>query len=271
MTLSPAANAFDTIAPQFDARFGGWHSVAAQRRSVRRVLSTALPKGARVLELGGGTGEDAAWMAEHGFEVLLTDAAPAMVHEARGKLASRGVRAEVVTAEELPSFAREYLAQGGPPFDAVFSNFAPLKCVEDLNPVVRGLAHLIRPRGTALLVLFGCFSPGEMLVEALCGRPRQVLRRFASGPKPARLGGKHFTVTYHRSWALKAAMTPWFRLRRRTGIGVFVPPSAAEPWISGHPHLLKILEYLDRAAERPLAAFGDHILYQFERTETPAP
>ena len=38
-------------------------SVAAQRRSVRRELLGAFPPGARLLELGGGTGEDALFLA----------------------------------------------------------------------------------------------------------------------------------------------------------------------------------------------------------------
>jgi hypothetical protein len=59
---------------------------------------------------------------------------------------------------------------------------------------------------------------------------------------------------------------PWFKFESRQGIGIFVPPSAAEPWISGHPRLLAILEKLDRVVTRPLAPLGDHILYRFERT-----
>jgi hypothetical protein len=61
-------------------------------------------------------------------------------------------------------------------------------------------------------------------------------------------------------------MAPAFRLTGRLGIGIFVPPSAAEPWISGHPRILRSLERLDRIASRPLAIFGDHVLYEFERT-----
>ena len=67
------------------------------------------------------------------------------------------------------------------------------------------------------------------------------------------------------------AMRPWFRPVRRLGVGIFVPPSAAEPWISRHPRLLALLEVMDRLAERPFALLGDHILYQFERTAVPAP
>jgi hypothetical protein len=59
---------------------------------------------------------------------------------------------------------------------------------------------------------------------------------------------------------------PWFALERREGVGVFVPPSAAEPWISSHPRLLALLEAADRLAGRPLAALGDHIIYRFIRT-----
>jgi SAM-dependent methyltransferase len=272
MTIpSAAALAFDTVAPHFDTRFGGWQSVAAQRRAVRRALLATLPRGGRVLELGGGTGEDAVWMAQNSFEVLLTDASPAMVAQASRKLAPYGMKADIAAAEDLPGFARRQLARDGELFDAAFSNFAPLNCVENMSPVAQGLAALVRPGGHAILVLFGCHAPGEIITETLRGRPRQAWRRFARGPKPARINGRPFTVIYHRRRALMEAMMPWFRLSRRTGIGIFVPPSAAEPWISTCPRFLQVLEALDRLIEHPLAARGDHILYQFERTQTPAP
>jgi SAM-dependent methyltransferase len=269
--LRPAALAFDAVAPLFDARFGEWLSVAAQRRAVRRALLATLPAGARVLELGGGTGEDALWMARNGFDVLLTDVSPAMVEAARAKLARHGSQAEIAAAEDLPRFAQSHFQRGGALFDAAFSNFAPLNCVDTLDHVARGLANMVRPGGAAMLVLFGSLSPGEVVVETLRGRLPQALRRRRCGPVPARLGGKAFTVTYHRRRDLIAAMHPWFRPVRRLGIGVFVPASAAEPWISRHPRLLGLLETLDRAAERPLAALGDHVLYQFERTAIAPP
>lgn len=271
MAVPLAALAFDAIAPHFDARFGGWLSVAAQRRAVRRRLNAIVPAKGRVLELGGGTGEDAVWMLRKGYEVLLTDASEAMVLEARAKLAPYRAETQVVAAENLHQFAIQYMESGGTPFDAALSNFAPLNCVEDLGPVAGGLAALVRPGGHAMLVLFGCHSPGELITETLRGRPRQAFRRLAREPVPARIGGSEFMVTYHRSRVLKQAMGPWFRLKRRVGIGIFVPPSAAEPWISGHPRILKVLATLDQLLERPLAGLGDHILYHFERTQAPAP
>ena len=268
-SLRPAALAFDAIAPAFDSRFGAWHSVAAQRRAVRGALLRAFPAGGNILELGGGTGEDASFLAERGFDIFLTDPSPAMVAQAKAQLAPLGARAEVAAGEEMEDFASGHLAAGGARFDGAFSNFAPLNCVANLGPVARGLATLLKPGATAMLVLFGTFCPGEMVVEVLRGRLHLALRRSKRGEAPARLAKHEFHIVYHRRAELVRAFAPWFVLEKRLGIGVTVPPSAAEPWISQQPHLLATMEMLDRGLARPLAMLGDHILYQFRRTTCP--
>lgn len=261
----PAALAFDAIAPQFDLRFGQWLSVAAQRRAVRTALLQAFPTGGHILELGGGTGEDALFLAEHGFNVFLTDPSPSMVSQARAKLTPFRARAEVVAGEEMADFASRHLSGAGALFDGAFSNFAPLNCIVDLEPVARGLAQLLKPGAAAILVLFGTLCPGEMVTEVLRGRPRRALRRLKRGEIPARLAERHFHIVYHRRAALLRAFAPWFVLEKRLGIGVTVPPSAAEPWISNHPRLLGFMEATDRLASRRMAIFGDHVLCQFRR------
>jgi SAM-dependent methyltransferase len=269
-TLRPSVLAFDAIAPTFDSRFGTWRSVAAQRRAVRAALLEVFPAGGHILELGGGTGEDATFFAERGFDLLFTDPSPAMVARARAKLEPLGARAEIATGEELDDFASSFVSAGGALFDGAFSNFAPLNCVLDLGPVARGLARMLKPGAPALLVLFGTFCPGEMLTELLRGRPQLALRRRTLGETPARIGKREFQMVYHRRAALLRAFAPWFVLEKRHGIGVTVPPSAAEPWISTHPQLLARMEALDRVLARPLAMLGDHVLYQFRRTNAPS-
>jgi SAM-dependent methyltransferase len=268
-SLRPAALAFDAIAPAFDSRFGAWRSVAAQRKAVRTALLRAFPTAGHILELGGGTGEDATFLAERGYDLLLTDPSPTMVKLAEAKLAPLGARAVVAAGEEMEAFAARHLESGGGMFDGAFSNFAPLNCVADLRPVAGGLARLLKPGAPAMLVLFGIFCPGEIAVEVLRGRPHLALRRFKRGEAPARLAKQQFHVVYHRRAALLRAFAPWFVLEKRVGIGVTVPPSAAEPWISRQPHLLAAMEMLDRGLGRPLAMLGDHVLYQFRRTTVP--
>lgn len=263
--MPAAAKAFDTVADTFDARFGEWLSVAAQRRVVRAALAAAFPEGARLLEVGGGAGGDALWLLERGRRVLLTDASPAMVRVAQAKFAGRpDAEAEVASAEAMDALADRRAHQ--PLFDGAYSNFAALNCVSGLSGFGRGLARLLRPGAPALLVTFGTCCPGEMVVEGLRGRPRNMFRRFARGDVPARLNKQDFTVRYHRSAEIAAALAPWFRPAGRQGVGVFVPPSAAEPWISRHPRLLAGLEAIDQVVSRPLAGLGDHVLHRFVRT-----
>lgn len=269
--LPPAALAFDSIAGSFDSRFSPWLSVAAQRRAVRAALGQAFPPGARLIEIGGGTGEDAAWLLDRGRSVLMTDAAPAMVQTATAKLAGyTNARIETVPAEAMEDFAGKLHREGSAPLDGAYSNFAALNCVSDLRPFARGMADLVRPGGQALLVLFGACSPGEIVTESLRGRPGNAFRRLRRGDVPARLGGRDFTVRYHRKAELVRTMRPWFTLTETQAVGLFVPPSAAEPWISRHPRLLGLLEALDRGLSRPLAMLGDHVLYRFVRTEEAA-
>jgi ubiquinone/menaquinone biosynthesis C-methylase UbiE len=264
---SAAAAAFDAVAERFDERFSPWLSVASQRRAVRTELAQAFPAGARLIEVGGGTGEDALWLAERGRQVLMTDASPRMVRMASAKFGDRaGASALACAAEDLAQLAGQVEA----PFDGAYSNFAGLNCVGDLTPFAAGLARLLRPGAPAMLVVFGRACPGEWLVEALHRRPKNIFRRFAAGDQPARLGGRDFTVRYHRRQDFERAMAPWFRPAGRLGVGVFVPPSAAEPWISRHPHILRTLATLDRAMAAPLAGLGDHILYRFVRTDADA-
>ena len=267
LSLRPAALAFDSVAPTFDSRFGSWSSVAAQRRAVRAALLRRFPPRSRVLEVGGGTGEDATFLAERGFEVLLTDPSPTMVKLAQEKLAPLGSAAQIAAGEEMEDFADRYLVTKRPLFEGVFSNFAPLNCVVDLKPVASGLARLLKPGAAAMLVLFGTCCPGEMMVELLSGRPDQALRRRKSGSVPARLAKRDFQVVYHRNSEIVGAFAPWFVLEKRIGIGVAVPPSAAEPWISNQLRLLAAMEKIDRILAGALAMLGDHVLYQFRRTE----
>jgi SAM-dependent methyltransferase len=267
--------AFDRTAERFDERFGEWRSVAAQRRAVRRHLVATFPPGGRLLELGGGTGEDAIFLLERGFDVTLTDGSPRMVERATEKLARAGFGdrrpPERVVLEELDAFAERAARAGVAPFDGAYSNFAALNCVRDLSALGPPLARLLAPGAACLLVVFGPCSPGEVAVELLRGRPAAAVRRFRRGAAPARLGGERFQVWYPRPREVARALAPWFLLRRVRGIGVLVPPSAAEPWISRFPRVVRAFEAADRVLEAPLARLADHVLLHLERTPMEAP
>jgi SAM-dependent methyltransferase len=272
--LPPAVLAFDAMAGSFDERFGAWKSVAAQRAAVRRELLASFPKGSFLLELGGGTGEDALFLAERGYRVHLTDGAPAMIARAAEKVvladAADRVTVERVALEELGRFASSREKAGADTFAGGYSNFAAFNCLEDHRGSAHALARLLEPGAPLLVVVFGPLSPGEVVTLVARGELRSAFRRVSRRNVPARVGGHEFTVSYPTPGTLARAFAPWFVLRRTVGIGVFVPPSSAEPWISEHTRLLSLLDRLDRLAARPLAILGDHVLVALERTGAPA-
>jgi hypothetical protein len=120
-----------------------------------------------------------------------------------------------------------------------------------------------------VLVVFGPLPPGEVVTQLIRGNARAALRRLRGRSVSARLGGMEFPVYYPAPRSVARAFIPWFRLRRMRGIGVLVPPSAAEPFISRVPRLVAILEAADRVAAAPLALLGDHVLLHFQRTAAP--
>ncbi|HEX6939821.1 MAG TPA: class I SAM-dependent methyltransferase [Longimicrobiales bacterium] len=272
--LPSAVRAFDLTADRFDERFGEWRSVAAQRAAVRCYLLRIFPPGSRLLELGAGTGEDALFMLERGYDVTLTDGSPRMVERASEKLRRAGyggrARVEQAVLESLDDFAERARASGRTPYDGAYSNFAAFNCIEDLRRVALPLAKLLRPGAACALVVFGPCSIGEIVVQLIRRDPKAAFRRFRRGPAPARLGGEHFQVWYPRPRDFARAFSPYFRLRRVRGIGILVPPSAAEPWISEFPRVVKAFEAVDRVLTAPLARLGDHVLLHLERTEEEA-
>lgn len=283
--LPAAVAAFDSVASAFDARYGEWASVAAQRRAVHRYLLSVFPVGAHLLDLAGGTGEDALFMAGQGRTVLLTDGSPEMVARARARIDAAGMTGRVTTREllleQLESLAADTIAAAGSDgadgsdaarlhaFDGAYSNFAGLNCVADLRPVARGLARLLPTGAPALLVVFGPLPPGEVLTQLVRGEPRSALRRLRRVRAAARINGRSFEVHYPTPRSVARAFSPWFRLRRMRGIGIAVPPSAAEPFISRLPRVVRALESFDRVVAAPLALLGDHVLLHFERTGDP--
>ena len=70
----------------------------------QEILRRHLPSPpARILDVGGGTGVHAAWLAEDGYDVHVVDIAPRHVEMVKRTLNSLGVTAEVGEARALGS------------------------------------------------------------------------------------------------------------------------------------------------------------------------
>jgi ubiquinone/menaquinone biosynthesis C-methylase UbiE len=248
-----AAAAFDKLAPRYDELWTVSPAGRLQREAVWREIGGLFRPGERVLDLGCGTGEDAAWLAGSGVRVHAVDASPAMVELARGRLRGRG-NCEVRAIEDLGRLLP------GERFDGAIANFGVLNCVEDLRVAAANLARLIRPGGRLALCSMGRFCLWETIWYLLRGEPRKALRRLQRGPVGTSMG---FPVFYRSAAEITAAFDPEFRRVRRRGIGVFVPPS----YVKAGSRTAGALAWVDRlfAGWPVLRSMGDHCLLIFVR------
>ena len=258
---SAAAAAFDRVASSYDESFTHTAIGRAQRKQAWSCLLAAFPPGGRILELNCGTGADARFLAGHGRSVLSCDASAAMIAVARRR--SHGlsnVEYRHIANESLGILSEEE------PFDGAFSNFSGLNCVAELNPVARELANLVKPGARVLLCLWSRCCLAEVFWYLLRGQPKKAVRRF-SGEATATLDGIRMPVYYPTVGKIRRSLAPWFRLESHRAIGLFVPPSYVEPWMSRHSKMLDGLEWLDRACcDWPiLRGAGDHVLLEFVR------
>jgi ubiquinone/menaquinone biosynthesis C-methylase UbiE len=259
--------AFDEAARDYDRRFTETEIGRVLRESVWRHLDGVLAPGSKVLELGCGTGEDALWLAGRGHRVLATDVSPGMLEQARQKIEAAGVadQARVATLD-LAAIGDEPEPSEAP-FDAVFSNFGALNCIEDCSELASVLHRWLRPGGRAVFVVMGPVCLWEIVWYGLHLRPKIATRRWRDG--------RHVTIDDHHSlrvWypspaRMRDRLRPWFETRQTLGIGSVVPPTYAASLIRKRPALLDRLESLDRRWAHRLSGIADHYLLSLERSD----
>lgn len=166
----------------------------------------AAQPGERILDIGCGTGHQAASLAGLGAHVVGVDADPAMLEVARAEHPE--VRFEQVDAQDADALAT---AAAGP-MDAVLSN-AALHWMPRQDDVVAGIAGVLRPGGRLVVEMGGAGNVARTTAAIRVGRAAVGLDpdvpsswTFPSpGEQAARLERHGFTV---RSIALIDRRTP---------------------------------------------------------------
>ena len=125
--------------------------------------------GERILDLGCGTGDIAATIAEHGARVVGVDASAAMIDSAHARFPALDFR--VADAAALPFEAE---------FDAVFSH-AVLHWVPRADDAARGIGRALKPGGR-LVAEFGGHRNCEALEIAFADALRRTARRDYRSP-----------------------------------------------------------------------------------------
>lgn len=253
---------FDPVAHRYDADFTDTPLGRRQRALVYRYLEPLIRPGARVLELNCGTGEDAAWMAARGAEVIATDCSAGMLAVAAQKARNAGV---VITFRQLPiqELGGLELPPDHPGFDLVFSNFDGLNCLPDLRFFPDAVAPLLRPGGGVMVVWMNPICAMEIAGFALRGRFGMAFQRLRRGGTAAHIGDAEMVQTwFHPIWKMKRMFAQRFRFRTIAAIGLTTPPTLMRHWYHRHQRLFQRFFPMEERlmGTPPLNRLGDHTL-----------
>lgn len=252
---------FDPLAHDYDQRFTHTRTGAWLRDRTRRRMAALWQAGDQVLELGCGTGEDALWLATaRGVHVLATDASPAMLAVARGKLTDSAGDRLAHALLDLNALPADGFRE---PVNGVLANFGVLNCVDDLPGLARWLAHRVKPGGWLAFAVMSPWCVWEIAWYAAHLDFRTATRRLR--PDTVFQG---IRVHYPAPRALTAAFAPYFRRVYLGGLGVFLPPSEMYPVVEKRPRLWdRLATWEARHAGRSwLARYADHYWLELQRT-----
>lgn len=257
-TLEESKELWDIAAQTYEKAFVETLTGRLWRSAVWSELDRVFRPGSRVLEMNCGTGVDAIHLAKRGVAVCACDISSAMIERARANASAAGLERllhfRVLATEDLDRIPVDER------FAGAFSNFSGLNCVRDLSSVSQTLAARLSPGSVVLLCMLGPSMKWERFWRIVQHRVGNVDER--------RPESRSFQVTRYSCREVEAAFQPWFDLRSRKGIGIFVPPSFLDKTAARFPKVISMLGAMDRiVAKRPF--FRDHggcVLLEFERT-----
>ena len=262
---------FDAAADRYDTDEEGNRVLAHMRARAFDQLCQAFAPGAKLIELGSGTGTEAARLvAERACRVALVDVSPSLLDRASNKVRAAGTDG-LLGAHAIPARCVGQLTSAYAPasFDGAYSSFGPLNCEPDLSPVARGLATLVRPGGAVVLSIINRWCPSETVWFALHGQWREASRRWR-GPVDAAAfpgGPKDVRTWYYDRGQVTEAFALDFCVEHVEALPLLWPPPYLDFLVTRFASLFAALEPLDRrAATMPLLrSLGDHILFRLRR------
>ena len=234
----------------------------------KRFLRRYIPAGSRVLDVGGGPGRYALWLAEQGCRVALVDLSQVNVDFALAKAAEaclplRGLQAD----------ARDLSALAGEVFDHVLlmGPLYHLADAEDRMRVMRSVLALLAPGGTLSASFISAFAGiiYAMKEDPLSIMNAELAENFTMAERDEPFAGMSFTQAY---FARRQDIVPFmngFGLKKlhflsaegmlapNEGLLLAQPPEVRAAW----------LDFAEKLCERPdILSFVEHYLYIGRKT-----
>jgi ubiquinone/menaquinone biosynthesis C-methylase UbiE len=210
--------AYDAIAAGYDEQVRGddW-----MRRKLHGHFRRVFSPGARVLDVGCGTGLDAVFLASRGIHVVGIDASSEMIQQLRQRVINEFPRGQIdsyVMEIEALSNLREQS------FDGIIAAFASLNSLPNLTRFSADAAQLVRPGGRMVLHMLNRFSLWEFLGCMWRGDFQAARRVGRATQRPFFIGGQSVAHSIYFPREAYACFRPDFHLREVYSLGAVRPP-----------------------------------------------
>jgi ubiquinone/menaquinone biosynthesis C-methylase UbiE len=251
---------FSHVASAYDRDFTHSSIGLKQRKQVYKSVLPLLNNRMSVLEINGGTGEDALLLAKHCKTVLTTDISPEMVNIAQAKTAHLpNVKTLVIDINKLEVACKEE-------YDLLFSNFGGLNCLSpnELKKFMDTSINLIKPHGFLIAVIMGRKTLWERFYFWVKSDTTKSRRRRNKSAVETNVDGKKVSTWYYSPKEIEAISPKGFRMVNLKPIGLFVPPSYLQAYFNNKKNTLGFLHFMDSLFGSLWSDYADHycICYQ---------
>ena len=258
---------FDQVAEDYDVTFSQSPIGQLQRSSVHLLLEASLAGSAlQILEINCGTGDDAIWLAERGYQVTATDVSEMMIDKLKEKI-SNHLPASLIAVKQISiEKIREQFAPAS--FDLIFSDFGGLNCLPKvaLQEFIKDAAILLKPGGKIVAVVMGRKCLWERAYFLLKGKRTAAFRRNSEQPLKVNLGDHVQYTWYYSPDEIRSISSKQFKLNGLKPVGIAIPPSYLNPFFYRKKKLLALLNNMEALLSFSfLSNYADHFYIELQK------
>lgn len=254
--------AFDSAAADYDVQFTQTLVGQAQRQRVWEYLTKKLNSKTplRILELNCGTGEDAAFLASLGHQVVATDISEEMLAQARTKAKGTNITFQQLDITDIKAFGGETA------FDVIFSNFGGFNCLSptQIQIFAQELPRLLKYGGKFIAVVMPDMCLLEQLYLVCKLRFGQVRRRYHQ-PLEVKVDGTIVPTWYYAPSHFNDCLSGQLIYQEMQLIGLI--PSYLNTFFSRKVQLFKRITRIENSLIKQAKGeyVSDHYLIAFQK------
>lgn len=200
---------YNSIAKEYDALVGAEKTNTDARNFIRKKSTPFFIKDAHVLDFGGGTGLDIQWLSTLAAHLFFYEPALEMKKFAQERAHKNGLLNVTFLPEAFFTNWRPAVHElKEKQLEVIFSNFAVLNSIHNIEPLFARFAYLLKPDGVMLLTVLNNFPRKKHFGQRVTKILGYLKFLWAFGSFVIQ-GDKHSPVIHtHRK--IKAAASPHF-------------------------------------------------------------